>query len=484
MLSPGKYNITLSGKVDGISVSPTIEVDVTEQDQVIDLGNYAAIYYLGMDAAGADTYHVSLRTRDNASESWETHPLSRFKEDGGQTLKCYTTSTFALERLKESKQVYMLAYSDSEIYFIKIRDTIDEARPMLMAIEPKANDIVLDQSTLHKVTLVTKSGDYHVSEVNLQWDHLSVYLRNPTDNIIYLPDGEYTIDADFTDGTQTFSSTITAAITGNSEVVLDENLDAKYTDVVLSWVNTYDAFATVSCSNASEHWYLTLENVTSGSTVKVLNGNCTFTITLTCNNQPIAFNRVLTLDNTDATPVITIGDHLVGTISAYLAGSYEAKDLVRFSINGIRDENGNILSTRNFNPALRGVATFTDTANITRQFKSVFRASSMSGISVQLPGEAGEYSMAVALTFGSETVSIDSLSGGSVTLRDPSNLLSEGTMVLAARYEGDKMVEVMFATFHKGTTSVTFDRTLSSDWTLFFLDNHYMPLCEKIPLGN
>ncbi len=159
MLSPGTYSISLSGKVDGVSVSPTIEVDVTEQNQVIDLGAYVAIYYLSIDTAGSDSYQVSLRTRDNGSDSWQTYSLACSYEDGGRTLKCYTTSSFALERIQDSDQVYLLAYSNREIYFIKIRDTIDEAQPMLMAIESKANDLVLDQSTLHKVTLVTQSGD-------------------------------------------------------------------------------------------------------------------------------------------------------------------------------------------------------------------------------------------------------------------------------------------------------------------------------------
>lgn len=482
-LSPGTYSIALSGKVDGISVSPTIEVDVTGQNQVIDLGDYAVIYHLGIDAAGSDFYQVSLRMRDSSGDSWEPHSLTCSSEGNRRTLKCYTTSPYTLERMQESSQVYLLAYSNSEIYFIRIRDTLEEAQPMLTALEPKANDMVLDRSALNRVTLVTKSGDYSVSEINLRWDHLSVYLSDPSDNTIYLPHGEYTLDADFTDGTQTFSSTTTAVVAGNSEIVLDENLDAQYTDVVLSWANTYDELATVSCSNPTEHWYLTLENVTSGSAVKVLNGSCTFKITLTCNNQPVTFSRVLTLDHTDETPAITIGDHLSGTISAYFANEYEAEDTIRLSVNGIRDENGNILSTRYFNPALKGVATFTDRADTTRQFTSVFSASSMSGISVRLPGEAGEYNMAVALTFAPTPVSIDSLSGGSVTLRDPSNLLSEGAIVLAARYEGDRMVEVMSATLHKETTSVKFDRTLSSNWTLFFLDNRYMPLCKKLPLG-
>lgn len=484
VLSPGTYRVALSGKVDGVTVSPTIELDVTEQNQTIDLGAYAAIYYLGIDAAGANSYQVSLRTRDDANDSWETHSLFSSYEDGGRALKCYTTSPIALERMRESKQVYLLAYSNHEIYFIKIRDTAVEAQPMLTAIEPKANDITLDQSTLHKVTLVTQSGDYSVSEVNLQWDRLSVHLYNPPDNTIYLPDGEYAIDADFTDGTQTFSSETAAVITKDSEVVLDENLDAKYTDVVVSWSNAYDALATISCSNAAEQWDLTLENVASGSVVKALNGNCAFTITLTCHNQPIAFSAALTLGNTDETPAITISDRLTGTISAYFANDYEAEDAIRFSINNVRDENGNNLSTRYFDPALKGIATFTDASDAERQFTSVFNASGMNGVSVRLPSEAGKYNMAVSLTFSAEPISIDSVSGGSVTLRDPSNLLSEGAMVLASRYEGNRMVEIMSAVFRKETTSVTFNKPLSSDWTLFFLDNRFAPLCEKIPLEN
>ena len=123
-LSKGKYQITVSGTVDDVSFYQTIDIDVTTQDQSIDINDFALIYYFDVAKSGssADKYNVGLYVHNNYG--WDSYYLSKVSDNKNNVLKCYSSSDWVLSKVEESNQVYLLIYSDTEVYFIQIKDTI------------------------------------------------------------------------------------------------------------------------------------------------------------------------------------------------------------------------------------------------------------------------------------------------------------------------------------------------------------------------
>ncbi len=71
-----------------------------------------------------------------------------------------------------------------------------------------------------------------------------------------------------------------------------------------------------------------------------------------------------------------------------------------------------------------------------------------------------------------------------VELEDPENLLTNGTVIFAARYENGKMLEILSGELQLDGADYTvkFSNELASGWVLFFLGADYVPICSKATL--
>lgn len=391
-LSQGKYELTIHGTVDGVSFYQTLDIDVTTQDQVIDLSKFALIYYLDTTKSGssANKYNVSLYIRDD--DGWDSYFLSKIVDNESNTLKCYSSSELILSNVEESNQVYMLVYSDTEVHFIKIKDTAKSVMPMLVGLESDSKTITLDKSTLNKVNLLNNNKDLSVNNVHINWNELSLSLYGDT---IYIPDGEYKLQVTLTDGVQTFLSNSTATINKDCNVTVGEDIKATYSDVIVEWSKPFDSTATVNCYNMLENWR-SIMKITSGNTIKALNGLCSFNIGLSYKDIPIIFTRELTVDENKGN--ITIGNELTGNFSSSFADEYQTEDSIQFSIRDVKDSNGNSLSTYYFDSSLSGQVIYKDITNQEKIFTVPVSTNSLYNIAANLPNEPGEYSVSVILT--------------------------------------------------------------------------------------
>jgi len=387
-LTPGLYKLAVSGNVNGMQFSRTIDVDVTAQDQVINLSSFVLAYYLDINQAGSSSYNVSLRTCNSTDNRWSSQYLIRNNTADG-LLRCYTSSEYAIEAEAESNRAYLLAYSNQEVYFIRLKDS--ESLAMLAALNSEDETIVLDRSTLHKISIVSATEDLEVSSVRINWDNIDISLYGDT---IYVPTGEYTLEASLTDGGQMFSSSTTVSVTEDSTVTVGKDLEAVYSDVSISW--PFAGSATVSCHNYDENWSATFDNLTSGSTVKVLNGTCNFQIRINCQETPLTFSSERNIE--EGNNSIAIGNQLTGGFEARFSESYDPETQIQFSVQNVLDADQNRLDTNYFDTPLSGNVIFTNVKDANQIFTVPITAESLYSIPVNVPETPGTYRISVMLT--------------------------------------------------------------------------------------
>ena len=384
ILSPGTYGLRINGKVDEISFYRDISINVSDYDQEIDLNNFALVYYLDAAHAGSSVDEYRAKLCVHSDYGWNYTYMDIDSDTENNILKCYSSYEWFMSQVNESKQTYLLVYSNTEAYFIPIKD---EAK----GVKQRKETITLDKSALKKVSIINNNENLSVGRVNITWNDLSADLYGDT---FYIPDGEYKLQVGLTDGSQTFSSEQTVNISEDCEVIVGEDINVTYSNVTVNWSDAFDTTSILSCYNTSKNWNSSWE-IESGDTIKVLDGECTFRIELTCRGIPLTFTKEMNTEGNDM--IIEIGDNLTGDFLASFTDEYEAEESICFSVTNVSDLNGNKLYNSYFDTQLNGEIVYTDIGNADKIFTVPIHADDLYDIYTNLPNEPGTYSVDVKL---------------------------------------------------------------------------------------
>ncbi len=90
---------------------------------------------------------------------------------------------------------------------------------------------------------------------------------------------------------------------------------------------------------------------------------------------------------------------------------------------------------------------------------------------------SGPYPVVASIPSGSSDAS-------KVNLYDPDGVLTNNTIIFAARYQDEKIIDVYSGTLQENNSVASFEKALQgTGWKLFFLDTKYAPLCRESVLN-
>lgn len=383
-LSPGAYKLCVKGSVDGVSFYRNISIDVSGQDQKIDLNSFALVYYIDTTHTGSSLEEYKAKLCVNNDYGWKYIPLDIGIGAENNILKCYDSYEWDISQVNESMQVYLLVYSKSEVFFIPIKNKSK-------GVSREKEIIAFDKSALKKVSIKSKNENLSVGRVNIIWNGLSVGLNEDT---FYISDGEYELEVELKDGNQMFSSEQTVNISKDCEIIVGDDINVAYSNVTVNWSDVFDTTSILSCYNTSKNWSSSWD-VGNADTIKVLDGGCMFRIGLTSRGIPFTFTKEMNVEGNDMS--LEIGDELSGDFSALFASDYEVGESIRFSIINVFDKNGNKLFDEYFDTQLNGEIVYTDVENTDKIFTVPIHTDKLYNIYAGLPGESGTYSVDVKL---------------------------------------------------------------------------------------
>lgn len=387
-LSTGKYSVYLEGTVDGVGFGRSTDVDLTSQDQAIDIDTFALIYYFDIVSTPSDYYEAVLCTKKAGDSHWNTSYLQ--SDLNSKTLKCYTTNSSALSQIEDSDEANIIIYSDQELY------------------QSSLNNTTLDRSALNKVTLTCDDRDWEIGELNVLFNSFSAYMAGDT---IYVPDGDYKIIASLSSGSTVMESGVQANIADDCIISLNKDI-SNYHDVVVNWPSPFENTGSINYSSGSNN-LVYMNNFTNGGAFKSPIGKNYFGFYLTCTGNEFYIDTEYTVTESDNK--IEIDNQFDGDLSGYFSSApYDGGATVNVKIENAVDKNGNHLSNVwTDNLPLFGKATFTDVDDGSKTFSTPIRARNLNSFDITLPEESGTYSLTVELTTNAVYVVTFDSQGGS-----------------------------------------------------------------------
>ena len=392
-LTPGTYTVSVSVYLGGqVYFSRALDLDLSSGDQAVNLRDLVTEYTFRMEGSTATNYRATVYYRNAGSSYWYNQGMSTIFDKSSRILKCYVTSSYALDRIEQAEEVRIVVSSDDEVYLVQIKAPVSVlARIMGLNEEQEDDCITLSRDSLNKVSLVCGEEGLSFEQAEVSTELYSVTLYQST---VYLPEDTYTIKATLNTGYQTVIGEVEAEISQDMEVEVDAAWSDRLSDVTIGWAEQFDKTADVE-SSTSAGSRISADDFANGSVFKVESGYRNFSVDLT--QGEVDFYITKSMDIDDQNTGIQIDSHFNGKIYTSFPGEYEGGSTVSLYLSDLYDENDNRLSSfYAYRQPLYGNVIFTDVNNADNVHVLPITATS-SSMSMTLPEKAGTYQIQVEL---------------------------------------------------------------------------------------
>lgn len=392
-LTPGTYTLSAVVYLGGqIYFSRTMDVDLNDEDQSVNLRDLVKEYTFQMEGSTAAGYNADIYYRNAGSDYWSNQRMSTIFDESSRILKCYVTSAYSVERIEQAEEVRIVVSSEDEIYLAQIKSPVSLfARILGMSNRSVDDCITLSRDSLNKVSLICSEEGLSFEQAEVSTDLYSVTLYK---NTVYLPEDDYTIKATLNTGYQTVVGMVETEVRQDMEVEVDKEWETRLSDVEISWAEQFDNTAEVECSASTGNW-ISASDFTNGSTFKVENGYRNFSFNLTQGLVGFYITKSMDIDEDNAG--IQIGRHFSGNIYSSFTGEYEGGSSVNIYLSNLSDENDNWLSSINgYRQPLYGNVIFTDVNN-PDNVQIIQTTATSNSMSITIPEVPGTYQIQVEL---------------------------------------------------------------------------------------
>lgn len=392
-LTPGTYTVSVSVYLGGqVYFSRTLDLDLSSGDQAVNLRDLVTEYTFRMEGSTATNYRAAIYYRNAGSSYWYNQGMSTVFDESSRILKCYVTSSYALDRIEQAEEVRIVVSSDDEVYLVQMKAPVSVlARIMGLNEEQEDDCITLNRDSLNKVSLVCGEEGLSFEQAEVSTDLYSVTLYRST---VYLPEDTYTIKATLNTGYQTVIGEVEAEISQDMEVEVDEAWSDRLSDVTIRWAEQFDKTAHIE-SSTSAGSRISADDFANGDVFKVESGYRNFSVDLT--QGEVDFYITKSMDIDDQNTGIQIDSRFNGKIYTSFPGEYEGGSTVSFYLSDLYDENDNRLSSfYAYRQPLYGNVIFTDVNNADNVHVLPITATG-SSMSMTLPEKAGTYQIQVEL---------------------------------------------------------------------------------------
>lgn len=392
-LTPGTYTLSAVVYLGGqIYFSRTMDVDLSNGDQSVNLRDLVTEYTFQMEGSTAAGYNAEIYYRNAGSDYWSNQRMSTIFDESSRILKCYVTSAYSVERIEQAEEVRIVVSSEEEIYLVQIKSPVSLfARILGMSGRSVDDCITLSRDSLNKVSLICSEEGLSFEQAEVSTDLYSVTLYK---NTVYLPEDDYTIKATLNTGYQTVVGMVETEVRQDMEVEVDKEWEARLSDVEISWAEQFDDTAEIECSASTGNW-ISASEFTNGSTLKVENGYRNFSFNLTQGLASFYISKSMDIDEDNAG--IQIGRHFSGNIYSTFPGEYEGGSSIRLYLSNLADENDNRLSSINaYGQPLYGNVIFTDVNN-PDNVQIIQTTATSNSMNITIPEVPGTYQIQVEL---------------------------------------------------------------------------------------
>lgn len=408
-LAPQLYALSLSGTANGVEFHSTLEVDLSQSDQTLDISDFTRSYEFQI-VGSTDTYFSAQLVCINEDEDsrYYYYPMTSYDVDSG-LLTCKMGDWYSISKLEQATSAYLIITSSKEAFVVPIAgpdaDTASGESP-----------VTLDCSTLNKVSIASTTGDWTITSTNVLWEGISFSLYG---NELYLPDGTYDFTVRLSRNGASFVSTITKDVTEDCEIQIDSSA-MKTQDLTISWPEPFSQTGSVSAYAPSSGATVYESEFPSGGSIAVEEGQQNVTLNLTCGDRVFTITTDVQVDGDNH--ALNVGNEFAGTLGFYSYDDHVVNGTLEAWILNSADAQNNMLTSTYDGEALKGLATFIDVNDDSNVFTSEFTTDSIGSMDITLPSEPGTYKLSVELGLGGSgqgedgtvTVSFDSRGGSAV----------------------------------------------------------------------
>lgn len=384
-LTPGKYSVNLAGTVDGIDFSSYVDVDLSESDQVLTIGDYVRKYEFQIVGSDGQWFSPRLLIHDPESGYWNQMYLDNSFDVTTGLLSCWISDSFQLSDLNEADAAYILVSSSNAAFLVQVAGGNGSEQQ---------SPVVLNQADLNRVTVASASEDWSIMWTSVNWNDVMFQLYG---NELFLPDGAYDFTVTLERNGVSLASSITKEVTEDCTLAIDE-VAVELHDVAVSWPEPFSQVGSVyvysdTGFSISEYEFtsgdsLPMEKGPQNVTLDLQYGDCYFNI----------FSRITAGPDTDE---LTVGNEFTGNLHFSSYSEPYAGDLLSAWISSPCDDYGNLLqSVYGVGNIMKGVATFTDVEDGQRVLTTEFSTDYYGSLSVPVPEEPGTYTMSIELVVG------------------------------------------------------------------------------------
>lgn len=382
-LLPGTYTFSISYSYKGRNFSRNINIDISDNDVEFDLTSTFKEFTLNFtDEVNTVNARMYYKTPWGYYD-YDSMYTSYDEEAGKYT--AFFTSEDSLNKFNSTDDCFLLVWTNDAVYKCKMKSNKKSSDDTI---------INLSKSNLKKLSLVVDDPEtIKVQEVEVICNDFYAYLYS---DVIYLPEGNYTIDVTckFNEKTS-IQKSYEADLTKDQEIKLDNDLSK----LTVSWSEAYQqSSANISAYGNNSHSFSA--TISSGDTIAVQKDFYSPSIYLYRNESYYSiYSKAIDLSSADAS--WNIGDSFNGKIANSFDGNFSGKSYIRIELEDLLDENGNYLSYFGSNSEddnLKGYVIFTNTENSEEVYKVPVSLDSLYSFSIELPNATGTFNVSLNLS--------------------------------------------------------------------------------------
>jgi hypothetical protein len=246
MVTPGIYQVYITGYYDGVSFYTSCDCDLTDTDHTIDLSSLVLIYYFEIVSPFEhDDYEATIYYKQKDNYWWSSDSMNCDYDKETHILKCYEGYSWTVSGVHDCDEAILIVKSKNELYTVTIKEDVTNMRKS-RSLKKEAIP-TLDHSQLIEVTINDDNNGWEIGEVDLEWNRMYASLYGKT---IYIPAGEYSFSVELLSGNTTMKSETETVVNDDCKVSVGYDL-SHYQDVKIEWAEPFKRAANVRCSTTT-----------------------------------------------------------------------------------------------------------------------------------------------------------------------------------------------------------------------------------------